>query len=164
MFYSFLANALLGVIMLVGFLVCLTDVAGALDDSSGYTFIWVFNQGMSLAGTNVLTSIMIILYFGGTVAFNLSTSRQTFAFARDRGLPWSDWLVKVDPKRQVPQNSLYFTCGVTILLTLINIGSSTAFNALVSLNVATLMISYVFSLGSLIWTRITRPSALPPGE
>lgn len=47
---------------------------------------------------------------------------------------------------------------------MINIGSSTAFYALASLNVATLMISYILSIGSLIWTRITRPEALPKGE
>ncbi|KAL1303035.1 hypothetical protein AAFC00_003347 [Neodothiora populina] len=161
MFYSFLVNSVLGIIMLVAFLVCLTDVDAALEDSSGYSFIWVFNQKMSLAGTDVLSSILIILFFGSTVAFNLSTSRQTFAFARDHGLPFSSWLARVEPMRQVPQNALFFTCGVTIVLIMINIGSSTAFNALVSLNVATLMISYVLSMGSLIWTRVTKPDLLP---
>ncbi|GAB7356825.1 hypothetical protein MBLNU459_g7703t2 [Dothideomycetes sp. NU459] len=161
MFYSFLANSVLGIAMLVAFLVCLTDVDAALSDSSGYPFIWVFSQGMSLAGTNVLTSIAIILFFGSTVAFNLSTSRQTFAFARDHGLPFSEWIARVEPNRKVPQNALFMTCAITILLTMINIGSSTAFYALVSLNVSTLMISYIMSIGTLIWTRLTNPDALP---
>lgn len=164
MFYSFLANSALGIVMLFAFLVCLTDVSAALNDSSGYPFIWVFNQGMSLAGTNVLSSILIILFFGSTVAFNLSTSRQTFAFARDQGLPFSKWLARVEPNRQVPQNALLFTSAITLVLIMINIGSSTAFYALVSLNVATLMISYIFSIGSLIWTRLTNPDILPTGR
>lgn len=163
MFYSFLANSVLGIIMLLAFLACLTDVDAATNDSSGYSFIWVFNQGMSLAGVNVLSSILIIFFFGSTVAFNMSTSRQTFAFARDHGLPFSNWLARVESKRQIPQNALLLTCAITIILIMINIGSSTAFYALVSLNVATLMLSYVFSIGALIWTHLTNPEILPRG-
>lgn len=163
MFCSFSVNSALGIVIFALFLTCLTDVSAALNDSSGYSFIWVLYH-MPRAAANLLSSILIILFFGSTLAFNLSTSRQTFAFARDHGLPWSNWLGAVEKKQQIPRNALLFTAGVTVLLTLINVGSSTAFYALVSLNVATLMISYILAIGSLIWMRLTAPDSLPKGE
>ncbi|KXL49114.1 hypothetical protein M433DRAFT_104058 [Acidomyces richmondensis BFW] len=161
MFYSFVANAVMGIAMLIAFLVCITDIDAAVNDLTGYPFMWVFRQGMNSAGQNVLACIVILLFFGSTVAFNLSTSRQTFAFARDRGLPFSDWFAKVDSRRQIPHNSIIFTCLFTFVLSLINIGSDTAWGALVSLNVSSLMITYIAAFGCIIWRRIYRPETLP---
>ena len=50
-----------------------------------------------------------------------SISRQVFAFAKDPGMPFSDWLACVDPRWQVPQNSIFVNCLFTIGMSLINI-------------------------------------------
>jgi amino acid transporter len=107
----------------------ITDVQAALDDASGYPHIWVFSQAVRPAGVVVLNVIPTVLIFAGTLSFNLSASRQTWAFARDKGLPLSGVLERVDPKLQVPANAVTFTCLVTIALSLINIGSDVAFGA-----------------------------------
>ncbi|RAL13472.1 uncharacterized protein BO97DRAFT_442475 [Aspergillus homomorphus CBS 101889] len=70
----------------------------------------------------------------------------------------------IDEKRQLPVNSVILTCVFSALLALINVGSETAFNAVVSLNVAALMFSYAISMSCLIWRKLYHPEALPPAR
>ena len=62
----------------------------------GYPFIQVFADGVqSNAGATVMTSIIIVLStFCGLT--NIATaSRQLFAFARDKGVPFSPFFASV---------------------------------------------------------------------
>lgn len=129
---AYFVNGALGIVFLISYMFMMTDVEAALEDATGYPHIYVFRQAVSPAATVVLNVIPTILIFAGTLSFNLSTSRQTWAFARDEGLPFSGWLGKVHPDLHVPVNSITFTCVFTILLSLINIGSNAAFNASMS--------------------------------
>jgi choline transport protein len=133
---AYLMNGSLGIVFLVSYMFMITDVEAALEDSSGYAHIWVFAQAVSKGGVVALNAIPIVLIFAGTLTYNLSTSRQTWAFARDNGLPFSSWISKVNKKLETPANSVTVTCLITIALSLINIGSSAAFNASKSLMVS----------------------------
>ncbi|KAK9559141.1 hypothetical protein V6Z77_004802 [Aspergillus fumigatus] len=67
-----------------------------------------------------------------------TTSRQVYAFARDKGLPFSNFCQRsvfssVNPTFIVPLNALCMSLAIVSLLSLINIGSSVAFNAIMSL-------------------------------
>lgn len=126
---AYLMNGSLGIVFLISYMFMVTDVEAALGDASGYPHLWVFSQAVSPGGVVALNSIPTVLIFAGTLTFNLSTSRQTWAFARDHGLPFSNWIGHVNPKLQVPANSVTVTCIITIALSLINIGSDVAFNA-----------------------------------
>lgn len=158
---SYFLNGFLGLIFLISYMFMMTDVDSAINDATGYPHIWVFTQALSTGGVVGLNVIPTILIFAGTLSYNLSTSRQTWAFARDKGLPLSDWLGKVDQKKHVPVNAISATCIFTIALSLINIGSDVAFNAIISLNVVSLMITYVFSIGAVLYRRIYHPELLP---
>lgn len=129
MINAYLMNGLIGLTFLISYMFMITDLDAALNDASGYPHIWVFSQAVGPGGVAALNAIPIVLIFAGTLTYNLSTSRQTWAFARDHGLPFSNWIGKVDKKLDNPANSVTFTCIITILLSLINIGSDTAFNA-----------------------------------
>ena len=161
MFWSYVLNGVLGVIMLTTYLFCITDVETALSDPSGYPILWVYQNTANLAGANVLSVITLVMVFAGTVSFNISTSRQTWSFARDNGLPFSDFLARVDPKRQLPVRAIVVTCTCTCLLALINIGSNVAFNAIISLNLVSLMLTYMTSIGCVLLRRIRHPELLP---
>ena len=126
---AYLMNGSLGIIFLISYMFMITDVDAALNDATGYPHMWVFGQAVSTGGVVALNTIPTVLIFAGTLTFNLSTSRQTWAFARDQGLPFSKWIGHVDPKLQVPANAVTVTCLITIALSLINIGSDDAFNA-----------------------------------
>ncbi|KAK4210261.1 amino acid transporter [Rhypophila decipiens] len=159
---AYLMNGVIGLVFIISYMFAVTDVPAALEDITGYPHMWVFGQAVSSGGVAALNTIPIVLIFAGTLTFNLSTSRQTWAFARDNGLPFSSWIAKVDKKLQVPVNSVTLTCVITILLSLINIGSDVAFNAIISLNVVSLMITYVCSIGSVLYRRVRHPELLPP--
>ncbi|KAI9734267.1 MAG: hypothetical protein M1834_002371 [Cirrosporium novae-zelandiae] len=158
---SYILNSILGLVILISYLFAITDLEAALNDSTGYPFIWTFKNFVSTGGVNGLTFILILLTFAGTVSFNLSTSRETWAFARDKGLPFYEWMGSVDPKLEIPVNAVKVTCSITILLSLINIGSDVAFNAIVSLNTVSLMITYCVSIGCVLYRRINHPETLP---
>ncbi|KAJ9630757.1 hypothetical protein H2203_001281 [Taxawa tesnikishii (nom. ined.)] len=161
---SYLLNGALGLVFLITYLFCITDLEGALNDDTGYPHLFVFRNAFSLPATNTLSAIVIILIYAGTLSYNISTSRQTWSFARDGGLPWSDWIAKVNPKLEVPANAVLVTCAFTVLLSLINIGSDAAFNAIISLNVVSLMITYMTSIGCVLYRRIYHPELLPPAR
>ena len=129
MINAYMMNGLIGLVFLVSYMFMITDLDAALNDASGYPHIWVFAQAVGPGGVVALNAIPTVLIFAGTLTYNLSTSRQTWAFARDHGLPFSNWIGKVDKKLDNPANSVTFTCLITVLLSLINIGSDTAFNA-----------------------------------
>lgn len=161
MVFSYTMNGLLGIVMMVTYLFCLTDLNAALTDPSKYPVLWVFQNALSTGGVNALAIIIIMMVFAGTTSFNISTSRQTWSFARDNGVPFSRWLGHVDPKRQLPVNAIVFSCTCTCLLALINIRSNVAFNAIISLNLVSLMLSYSTSIGCVLHRRIRHPELLP---
>lgn len=158
---AYVVNGGLGLIFLLSFLFAITDLEAALEDATGYPFLTVLAGAVSTAGVNGLTAVVTILIFAGTLSYNLSTSRQTWAFARDHGLPFSGWLARVHPRLQVPANAVAATAIFTIALSLINIGSDVAFNAIISLNVVSLMLTYCMSIGCVLHRRLTSPDRLP---
>ncbi|KAF1917448.1 amino acid permease-domain-containing protein [Ampelomyces quisqualis] len=158
---AYLMNGSLGIVFLVSYMFMITDVEAALNDVTGYPHIWVFSQTVSAGGVAALNTIPIVLIFAGTLTYNLSTSRQTWAFARDRGLPFSGWIGTVNKRLETPANAVSVTCIITIVLSLINIGSDVAFNAIISLNVVSLMITYVISIGAVLYRRLKHPELLP---
>ncbi|KAI9930282.1 hypothetical protein MW887_012095 [Aspergillus wentii] len=164
MVWSYFANAVMALVVLIAMLFATPSVEAALNDDTGFPFISAFKQATNTAGVNGLTAIILIPVIVSNILFNASTSRQTFSFARDRGLPFSTWVSKVDDKRKLPVNSIIISCIFSALLSLINIGSETAFNAIVSLNVAALMFSYSISMSCLIWRKIFHPETLPPAR
>lgn len=124
---AYLMNGSLGIVFLISYMFMITDVDAALAED--YPHMWVFAQAVNSGGVVALNAIPTVLIFAGTLTFNLSTSRQTWAFARDKGLPFSNWIGHVDPKLEIPANAVTVTCLITVALSLINIGSDTAFNA-----------------------------------
>ncbi|CAG8252025.1 unnamed protein product [Penicillium olsonii] len=160
--WGYFGNGILGLVILIGFLLALPSVPDALDDSTGFPFLYVFRQILSTSGVNGLTAIILIPVIFSNILFNASTARQTYAFARDRGLPFTDWIAGVDPRRRIPVHAIALSCLISGLLSLINIGSQMAFNAIISLNVAALMYTYAVSISCVIYRKITCPETLPP--
>ena len=62
---------------------------------------------------------------------------------------------QVEPRTALPLYSIGFSVLISLCLALINIGSTTAFNALVSLTIAAFYSSYTISAGVLLHKRLT---------
>jgi amino acid transporter len=159
--WGYIGNGLLALVVLIAYLFSIPSVDDALNDATNFPFIYVFENCVSTAGVNALTVIILIPVIFSNILFNASTARQTYAFARDNGLPFGKWISKVDHKRKIPTNAIFLSCLISMLLSLINIGSATAFNAIISLNVAALMFTYAISMSCVIYSKMCHPERLP---
>jgi choline transport protein len=93
--WTYLLNAAMGFVVLIAFIFCIPDVDAAINDESGFPLIYVLNLSMSTRGTLGMFILFFILILVGGISYQASTARQTFAFARDQGLPFSGWIGKV---------------------------------------------------------------------
>lgn len=70
-------------------------------------------------------------------------------------------IFQVSPNLDVPVNAVVTSLVISSLLSLINIGSTVAFNSLVSLTNGVLMVSYSVCIGCFVWRRLSRQPMLP---
>jgi choline transport protein len=104
MMWSFYLNALVGFIVLISFLFALPSINDVLDPTkniSGFAFVYILQQA-SYKGAIPLIVMILAIMLTGSIDSNASTSRQTFAFARDGGLPFKNVLAKVSKVRLRP--------------------------------------------------------------
>ncbi|TLD24675.1 Amino acid/polyamine transporter I [Venturia nashicola] len=158
-------NGALGLVMVITYCFCITDLEAVLASPTGFPFIAVFyNATGSKGATTAMTMILIVLTIAGGVSALATASRQAFAFARDQGLPWSPvWSKVVKIGTEIPLNAILLSLAITVALALVNIGSTAAFNSVVSLLVSSLFTGYFISIGCILLKRI-RGEPLPPSR
>ena len=140
----------LGFVMTVTFMFALGNIEEDLADASGQPWVAVILRITgSRAATIVLILIMMFMYFFCAVNQVTCSSRQVFAFARDKGLPYHEFLSRVN-RNGVPTNSVYVTLAYTCVLALIIIGSETAFNIILSVSATGLFTSYLVVIGTVL--------------
>ena len=128
----------------------------------GQPYIQIFmNVTQSKSGTLALTALMEILMMFGIINQVTTTSRQLFAFARDGGLPFSSFLSQVRPGWDVPLNAVTVTIGFSIVISMIILGSPTAFFTIGNLCGVALFSSYIICIGCMAWRRIRGMPLLP---
>ncbi|KAI0895209.1 amino acid transporter [Annulohypoxylon nitens] len=156
MVFTVILNGALGFGMLIAVLFCIVDIDAALESPTGFPFMAIFEQGVrSERGAQTMASLLVILMLCGTVSVLASSSRMTWSFARDRGLPGWSYLSRVNSKTSIPVLSIALTTVISCLLALINIGSSVAFNDIVSLTINGMYTSYLIGNSLLLWRRLT---------
>ncbi|KAL6714501.1 hypothetical protein ACLMJK_007926 [Lecanora helva] len=152
-----LLNGVLGFAALMAILFCAGDIDKALHSPTGYPFVEIFHQATnSIGGTTAMVCVFVVLGICATIGLITTASRMTWAFARDNGLPGSQWLGQVDPTSALPLYSIVVTLISSLLLALINIASTTAFNAIISLSVASVLASYMVPIACILRRRIAR--------
>ncbi|KAL8831999.1 MAG: hypothetical protein Q9170_005061 [Blastenia crenularia] len=170
--FSITINGALGFAMLMAILFCLGDPeqvpTTVLQTPLGFPFIQVFlDATSSIPGTAIMASIVLVLGISSTCGLLASSSRMFWSFARDRGLPFSGQISKVDSRTSIPITAVATTAFISVLLTLIGIGSSVAFNDIISITVVGLYASYLVAIVLLLWRRVTgaiRPANESPLE
>lgn len=96
MMLSIVLNGTLGFAMVMALLFCLGDIDAALNTNTGYPFMEVFLQATnSVSGSAAMAALITVAGFFATIAALTSTSRMSWSFARDRGLPFWRTLRKV---------------------------------------------------------------------
>lgn len=89
-------NATLAFGFLIAPLFCLGNIGDVLNTNTGYPVIALFHQatGSQSSTTLLMTAIILISFFSGS-ALLTSVSRLTLTFARDGGLPFSNFFAHV---------------------------------------------------------------------
>jgi choline transport protein len=160
---SMLINGCVGFVMMITTLFCLGDVTSVLETATGYPFIQIFyNAVQSRAGAVAMGAIVLALTWACSTGIITTASRMTWSFARDKGTPFSHYLSKVAPHNQIPIVAVGTVCTFACLLTLIYIGSYTAFNDVISLTITGFYGSYLLPASLLLYHRI-KGHVLPHG-
>jgi choline transport protein len=147
MIYCVLIGTFTGFIFLMVLLFVSGGNAEAIISSTSGPLLTILNNATgSRAGAACLLMFPLICILFAEIAIMCTSSRMTYAFARDGGVPWSKTFSKVHPRLGQPLNALMLAAGLTILFGLILIGSSSAFNALISASVVALGVSYAIPI------------------
>ena len=109
----------------------------------GQALPYIFNvvTGTPGGGLGLMFLVLAVTMFC-SISITVAASRTTWAFARDDAIPLSRLWSKVNPSLGVPVWSLVLVTVVQMLLGLINLGSTSAFLAFVSVGVMALQVSY----------------------
>ncbi len=111
--WSVYLNGAMGFMMAITMCFCLGDLSHVVDSPTGYPFIQVFyNATKSYAATNIMVTIMIITLTACCVSEVATASRQLWSFARDKGVPFSNWLAHVSLLIPLSWHQLTFGSGV----------------------------------------------------
>jgi choline transport protein len=164
MLLSIAINGTMGfaILLLVLFFMGPLDAALA---SGPFPIIHIFSliTGVNTAAASAMTSTIIISASFATFGLLTATSRILWAFARDGGTPFSTALGRLGSKSQIPVTSLLVSTGTVIILGALNIASSTAFAAILSLTIVGLNLSYLMPIALMLYCRIATPQMLTPG-
>lgn len=161
---SIAINGVSGFAMMIATLYCIGDIDAALSTPTGYPFIEILTQGSrSVAGGTALSAGMVVMFCCACLNIVTTSSRQLWAFSRDNAVPNARQLSYVHPKLKVPVVSIAVTGTITCLLSLINIGSATVFNAIVSLTIAGFFGSYLLPFSLFLYHRTRNPERLRLG-
>lgn len=207
-------NGALAFAITVVLLFFIGDPIKALSTPTGIPIIQIFYQatGSVKAASAMLASITII-GFASNIGVVASVSRLTWAFARDGGMPFSQFFAyvsftqcfsvrlwfsfcttwneikkgtlfqstrpflfhsfilinrrsdeQVDPYYHVPFRAIGLVCFTVILLSLINIGSTTALGAIMALTTSSLLISYLIPIAMMVIRRLQQGGTSQSGR
>lgn len=157
-------NGGMGFVILIVLLFCMGNLDAALN-SGPFPIIHIFStitRGNKAAATAMTCTIIISASFA-TFGLLTTASRILWAFARDGGTPFSSKIGALSHKRQIPTTAIYCSAFVVILLGALNIASTTAFAAILTLTIVGLNLSYLMPVALLMYRRLLTPGMLTPG-
>lgn len=93
MFWSYVLNSGMAFVMVITMLYCIGPLESILDADLPY--LNLFSNTGSTGAALFLTIILILLVYSGNITALAATSREVWAFSRDRGFPFSSWISHV---------------------------------------------------------------------
>ncbi|PMD21675.1 amino acid transporter [Hyaloscypha hepaticicola] len=131
----------------------LPPLADIITAPSAQAIPYIFNLVMGSPGGGLgLVFLVLGVTMFCSISITVAASRCTWAFARDDAIPGAKLFAIVSKRLGVPVYALILTTVVQMLLGLINLGSSSAFTAFVSVGVIALAVSYAIPIAiSLLW-------------
>ncbi|KAJ3311159.1 hypothetical protein HDV04_004371 [Boothiomyces sp. JEL0838] len=149
--YTIGASIALGWGLILSLTFCIGDFNGQSMTPWGQMAAQIFVDSAGVAGGSILILIVALAGFLcgiGTVAAN---SRMLYAFARDGGLPFSNYLVVLDKKTGMPLRLVWVSTFVSFLLSTPALFSTVVLSAIGGVSIIGFTVSYAIP----IFIRIT---------
>jgi len=127
--------------------------------SSPQPMAQIFLNSFGLKPTLAIWSFVIIVQYMMGSSLLLAGSRQIFAFSRDRALPFSGFLYRINRYTQTPVNTVWFDVFFAILLGCLVFAGAQAINAVFALSVTALYVAYSIPIS----LRIVSKTNFQPG-
>ncbi|KAG5927876.1 hypothetical protein E4U42_001673 [Claviceps africana] len=147
MLYCIGIGVFTGFIFLSGLLFCINNVNDVISAPWGPLLQIFMDATKSKAGSTCLLLLPLLCMVFATVTIICTSTRMSYAFARDGGMPFSGFFARVHPTLEVPLNALFWTVGWVIVFGCIFLGSSSTFNAITSASVVALGVTYAIPPG-----------------
>ncbi|KAF2722210.1 putative GABA permease [Polychaeton citri CBS 116435] len=150
-------NGCMGLVVLITLMYVVTDIKTMVADStSTFPFIGIFCYATgSRAGATGMACIELIMSAACAISALAVASRQAWSFSRDNGLPFSGWFRKVtNIGTPIPLNSILASLFITVIIALINLGGTQAYNSILGLLTGSAGFSYILSIGCVLLKRI----------
>lgn len=158
---SIVTGTVTGGLFMIVCLFCIQDLEKAADPPSGLPFVELLRQTIGSIGTIVLIAIFVTSLVGTGISITTTASRLTWGFARDGGLPFSNYLMHVDPYWRVPVRALWAQGALVALVGVLYLFTTTAVDAVVSASTVALTVSYGFPMLAVL---VFGKSDIPPGR
>ncbi|KAM6523186.1 hypothetical protein FSOLCH5_003804 [Fusarium solani] len=144
-------NGLMGLAFATMILFSTGPLESVLTTPTGFPYIQIFlHVTKSHVAATILPLIVIAIAMAATVAGITSTSRTLMAFARDSATPFSGFLSKVDQREAIPTRAIWTIVALQMSLGFIYLASSTAFNAVLSMAIIGMYLSYLFPIVAML--------------
>lgn len=163
---SVVVNGVLGFVYCLVLLFSLGDLNTLLASSTGFPFMQLFeNATRSVAGGTILSLVVSLVAVAANAAGLTSTSRTAWAFARDKAIPFDAYFAHVSKGQQIPVRMVVLVSILQALLGLLYLGSTTAFNAVLSMSILGMYASYLLPIVFMLARRGRRdhPAGVPRG-
>lgn len=147
MIMSVWIGAITGFIFLVSVCFCIGDITAVADTTTLVPLIQIYYDSTnSNVGSCILATFIVIIDLGCGNALLAEGSRSLYAFARDHGLPFSSYISRVEPKRQVPVIAILLGTVVQMAFNSIYFGTVTGFLTVIAIATEGFYLSYAMPL------------------
>jgi len=145
MVWSVFINGAMGFVWVITLLYVSPDMNTVLAENNGAaTIVIILSAAFKSLGATIFVELLLI-YIGtvASVGLTASASRMMWAFARDKGFPFQQFLTHISQKWQVPVNAIVIIVIIQMLIGTINFGNTTAFQAILSLATIAILFTYL---------------------
>lgn len=126
MVWSVYIGSITGFIFLLAVCFCIGDINTVANTSTLVPLIQIyFDSTDSHIAACVLASLIVVINFGAANALLADTSRSLYAFARDKGLPFSGFISIVEERHRVPVVAILLAGVVQMAFNSISFGTVT---------------------------------------
>jgi amino acid transporter len=147
MVLSVYIGAITGFIFLIAVCFCIGDINEVADTTALVPHIQIYYDSTnSNVGSCILAPLIVIIDLGCANALLAEGSRSLYAFASDRGLPFSSMISKVEPKHQVPIIATLLGTVIQMAFNSIYFGTVTGFNTVITIATEGFYLSYAMLL------------------